>query len=357
MPNQTPARPADQSDSTELVAFPQPDRGQAPASTISAVDDTGAQIVDHKDEAPPASGDPVTAPPPEVKVTAGPDAKTRFVEALGSLAESESKISKGGFFANSSASVVARLVNLVTKLSQSDDGEAFYQQALLAATLLRNNPDSASTVSVILDDIDYSTSRNSPVYAVMRGLVQAVLILLIGGVLLLGIFSFAYGGAYGLNWQQTVEGTFVNFCLSPIIIASSFGMLGSVVSILLRLSEFEAATRRSRQFLRMTGFMLPFVGAIFAGVTCAIFASGIINFSFANEGGNLQTIRNPYFYVVIGFLSGFSERFTRGLLGTAESVIASSAQRVSSVATVTNDAGELKVSETRSATSTQTKGP
>ena len=33
----------------------------------------------------------------------------------------------------------------------------------------------------------------------------------------------------------------------------------------LQLSEFEVATRRSPQFLLMTGFMLPLVGAVFAG--------------------------------------------------------------------------------------------
>lgn len=111
----------------------------------------------------------------------------------------------------------------------------------------------------------------------------------------------------------------LGFAMKPLIVSAVFGMLGSIVSILLRLSEFELATRRSRQFLLMTGFMLPFVGAIFASVTCALFASGIINFNFANGGQGTVGINNPYFYVVVGFLSGFSERFTRGLLGKAES--------------------------------------
>src|SRR5215475_7145807 len=91
-------------------------------------------------------------------------------------------------------------------------------------------------------------------------------------------------------------------------------MLGAAVSVLLRLSEFEKATRRSRHFLRMTGMMLPFVGAVFASVTCAVFQSGIVNVGAAVGNNSL-----PYFFIVIGFLSGFSERFTRGLLGAAES--------------------------------------
>jgi hypothetical protein len=46
-----------------------------------------------------------------------------------------------------------------------------------------------------------------------------------------------------------------------------------------------------------------------------MFRSGIINFAFA---GSAAPVGDTYFYMVLGFLSGFSERFTRGLLGSAE---------------------------------------
>ncbi|MCR6630064.1 MAG: hypothetical protein NVV74_08420 [Magnetospirillum sp.] len=85
-----------------------------------------------------------------------------------------------------------------------------------------------------------------------------------------------------------------------------------MVSALLRLSEFEEAKRRSRQYLRLTGWVLPIIGATFAGVTFAMFKSGIVNFQPGGDGGHTE------FFMVIGFLSGFSERFTRGLLGAAE---------------------------------------
>ena len=95
------------------------------------------------------------------------------------------------------------------------------------------------------------------------------------------------------------------------VVAATFGMLGAVVSVLLRLSEFENAQRRSRQFLRMTGVVLPLVGVVFACVTYALFTSDLINFGPAVED-------NTSFFIVVGFLSGFSERFTRGLLGSVE---------------------------------------
>jgi len=208
--------------------------------------------------------------------------------------------------------VLARLINLTSRLTP-ESSDSLYQQGYFATKLLMQSENNSNTVAAILDDIDYSTSRNSPIYTVMRGLMLSVTCLALAA----GFSSLIYllSGNSGIAYIKMVE--------TPIIVAPLFGMLGSIVSILLRLSEFETATRRSRQFLRMTGMMLPLVGAIFACVSCAVFASGIINFGFASADGSLRSIESPYFYVVIGFLSGFSERFTRGLLGNAENILTS----------------------------------
>jgi hypothetical protein len=179
----------------------------------------------------------------------------------------------------------------------------------------------AEGVNLIIDDIDFSTSRNSPIYTVMRGLIRSVIGLCIGAVVLSGVYIFLYKWSSARTWEDVVSGPYFDLLQKPIIVAIVFGLLGAVVSVLLRLSEFETATRRSRQFLLMTGIMLPIVGAVFASVTCALFASKIINFSFASESNQDALWKNSYFFIVIGFLSGFSERFTRGLLGTAENVV------------------------------------
>ena len=72
----------------------------------------------------------------------------------------------------------------------------------------------------------------------------------------------------------------------------------------------------------MTGMLLPIVGALFAIISCAFFRLGIVNLPF--PAGNAGVGDHPHFFIVIGFLSGFSERFTRGLLGSLENTVVAS---------------------------------
>ena len=206
--------------------------------------------------------------------------------------------------------IMARLLTLSRRL---DDGwnPALYQQAYFAARLWKDNPSIRSTVSAVIDDIEFASSRNSPIYTVMYGLITSLLCLSFGALAVLTLTFLVYAWS-SISPQEAII-DLLKLLPSPLIVASTFGMLGAAVSVLLRLSEFENATRRSRHFLRMTGVVLPFVGVVFASVICALFESGIVNVSSA-VGSNSKI----YFFIVIGFLSGFSERFTRGLLGTAE---------------------------------------
>jgi hypothetical protein len=99
-------------------------------------------------------------------------------------------------------------------------------------------------------------------------------------------------------------------------LAVLFGCLGSVVSLLLRLGEFESTKGRSKAFLVLYGSTLPIVGGIFAAVLGALLDAEIINIG-----------KSTYIYVVVGFLSGFSERFTRNLLTMAEDRLSPQPQR------------------------------
>ena len=209
--------------------------------------------------------------------------------------------------------VVARLLTLSRRL-QGGWNPALYQQAYFAAKLWQANPSVGSTVRAVIDDIEFCSSRNSPIYTVMHGLLASLLCLSLGALAVLALSAWVYVLSSTHTWQDVIRDHSFAVLTSPILIASTFGMLGAAVSVLLRLSEFEHATRRSRPFLRMTGVVLPFVGAVFASVTSAVFQSGIVNVSAA-----VGTTSPLSFFIVIGFLSGFSERFTRGLLGTAES--------------------------------------
>jgi hypothetical protein len=213
--------------------------------------------------------------------------------------------------------VMARLLTLSRRVEDGGN-PALYRQAYLAAWLWKTHPSTGSTVSAVIDDIEFASSRNSPIYIVMYGLIASLLWLSLGALAFLTLSSFVYAWSSGSPWQAVISGPYFRLLTSPVMVASIFGMLGAVVSVLLRLSEFEYARRRSRQFLRMTGVVLPLVGVVFASVTCALFTSGLINFSFAVGSERTPLLDNTYFFIVIGFLSGFSERFTRGLLGSTE---------------------------------------
>jgi hypothetical protein len=204
--------------------------------------------------------------------------------------------------------VMARLLT-VDRRVEDGGNPALYQQAYLAARLWQARPSTGSTVSAVLDDIEFASSRNSPIYTVMYGMLASLLWLFLGAFVPITLFSLVYAGLGGN--LPTMMVSCYKFLTSSIMVAAIFGMLGAVVSVLLRLSEFENAQRRSRQFLRMTGVVLPLVGVVFACVTYALFTSDLINFGSAVKD-------NTSFFIVVGFLSGFSERFTRGLLGSVE---------------------------------------
>ena len=102
--------------------------------------------------------------------------------------------------------------------------------------------------------------------------------------------------------------------LTKVLIGTFFGCCGSVVSLLLRLPDFEILKGKSRTFLRAFGGTQPVIGGIFAFVLGALISAKIINISV---GGSSDL--SPWLFVVLEFLAGFSERFTRNLLHVAES--------------------------------------
>jgi hypothetical protein len=102
--------------------------------------------------------------------------------------------------------------------------------------------------------------------------------------------------------------------LMKVLVGTFFGCCGSVVSLLLRLPDFESLKGKSRTFLRTLGGTQPIIGGLFAFVLGALISAKIINLSV---GGSSDL--SPWLFVVLGFLAGFSERFTRNLLHVAES--------------------------------------
>lgn len=240
------------------------------------------------------------------------DAKL-LLEALEALQEANPKVLAD----KRAARIVADLVALAESLSRSRQPESVYRQARVAVrAVAAGNLDLAEAIVAALKR---QVSADAPAYLVLKGAVAPFLI-----VVALGAIAFALQfwvlkstSATPLSLEASAAVVWNALSSNIIVVSATFGLLGSLVSVLLRLSDFDGS-RRSRQFLLFAGGVLPVVGAIFATVVCAIFASGIVGTNLVAEplGSAPATI---FFYVVAGFVAGFSERFARGLVGVFES--------------------------------------
>lgn len=95
---------------------------------------------------------------------------------------------------------------------------------------------------------------------------------------------------------------------------SAAAFLGGVVSLLSRLREFSRLRDFDPIFLFWNGLLKPYVGIIFAIFVFAFLKSEFVP---AVKLGS-DTI---HIWWVVGFLSGFSERFTRDIISKSEGVL------------------------------------
>jgi hypothetical protein len=199
--------------------------------------------------------------------------------------------------------LVGKYASLLPVLERPS-GMIYSEMALIGIEALRARRLAIS--ETVYDEVHYRTSTSATLATVMKGFFLFIVLFLIVGAIIPAV-SFA-----ALKWSGVPSETITNF-LSPLFpmkmgIAVLFGCLGSAVSILLRMDEFEGTKGRSKWFLLLYGGTLPIVGGIFAAVISALLDLDIINI----------THNSPETYIVVGFLSGFSERFTRSILNMAE---------------------------------------
>jgi len=90
-----------------------------------------------------------------------------------------------------------------------------------------------------------------------------------------------------------------------------FAGLGSMVSVLLRLSKLDLVKEVSRAVLLVSGFARAFVAAAFGIVLYLVLISGLIAVKLA-EGSDTPAFQAKI--LVVAFLCGFSERFAQDIL-------------------------------------------
>lgn len=142
---------------------------------------------------------------------------------------------------------------------------------------------------------------------------------LIGVALAVGMF----GGVAALAvqyWQDQVA--------APSLVASTVaGAVGAAVSVTQRMSNGTlvldyTASRRQKLLL---GAARPFVGSIFACVVQFALLGGLLTMQNPNQ--SQQTPATFAFFAMIGFASGFSERFATDILERAGSVLTSTSHQ------------------------------
>jgi hypothetical protein len=190
---------------------------------------------------------------------------------------------------------------------------AFGETALLGALALQAGR--TKVAAHIYEEVNFGTSNVSALAYVMQGvgafLVITVLLFLLSCLMLLVLDATVFHEA-DLSYLLRMEP--LTSKPMKVLIGTFFGCCGGVVSLLLQLPHFEVLKGKSRTFLRALGGTQPVIGGIFAFVLGALISAKIINLSVGSSSD-----LSPWLFVVLGFLAGFSERFTRNLLHVAES--------------------------------------
>jgi Na+-transporting NADH:ubiquinone oxidoreductase subunit NqrE len=100
--------------------------------------------------------------------------------------------------------------------------------------------------------------------------------------------------------------------LRTLLLVGLCGTIGSTVSILTRLGDFEKQRGVSRTSMVMLGFFKPVVGMYCAVFCFALIKSGLLPLQAATPEAEL------YLYMAVCFLVGFSERLAQDIMARAE---------------------------------------
>ena len=137
-----------------------------------------------------------------------------------------------------------------------------------------------------------------------------------------GLGMIAVGLIYALLWMIVVLlGNYPPFLWSggpELLTAILFGILGGSMSILTRIRSPAVLQKLNPVSLFLNCFFKPLVGATFAAVIYCMLATGLL----ASVVTDRYTGDKAYLYVlfaaVIGFVSGFSERFATDAIGEVQ---------------------------------------
>jgi hypothetical protein len=159
---------------------------------------------------------------------------------------------------------------------------AFGETALLGALALQAGR--TKVAAHIYEEVNFGTSNVTALVYVMQGVwgfASVVLILFMLSVVMLLVVDATVLHEADLSYLFTMQLFTSKF--AKVLVGTFFGCWGGVVSLLLRLPDFEILKGKSRTFLRGYGATQPIIGGIFALILGALISANIINISVGRQ--------------------------------------------------------------------------
>lgn len=158
----------------------------------------------------------------------------------------------------------------------------------------------------------------TPIQTVILGVFSTFLLLFIAIVLLDQLHSILQQLGSSLEQLHPIAQLIQRMPIAQVIVLVIAAFTGAVVSVLARLRYFLDAARDGPLLVYVTVTTKPLVAIAFATFIYAIMGSGLVTV----PGLTLQGPNGDYIVWVIGFLSGFSERFVQDFVAQANRIVA-----------------------------------
>lgn len=130
--------------------------------------------------------------------------------------------------------------------------------------------------------------------------------MLVAMILLVTLFS-QFTQIYGPIDQLFHDSGHTSGGHSSMLTIVTAGFTGAIVSLFIRINGLQPDYARNRAQYFLDGFFRPYIGATFAVVITLAFKSGLMGVEISEESEGA-------FLLIVAFLSGFSERFSRDLV-------------------------------------------
>jgi hypothetical protein len=112
------------------------------------------------------------------------------------------------------------------------------------------------------------------------------------------------------------KATLIGIDVQTLLVLGFAGVVGSVVSIMVRIEQFAGRTDVPRSVLLLNGLFKPIIGLAFA-----LFVYGLLNAGLVVVNIPETSSARSFFFLVLAFLAGFNERLAPDLAQRAESAL------------------------------------